>query len=79
MTEPTPGRFRLVPMLPRDTDEEGRSASPLELFFDLVFIVAISIAASQLHHSPAEGNITSGLPTYLFAFFGIWWAWMNFT
>jgi len=79
MTEPTPGRFRLVPMLPRDADEEGRSAAPLELFFDLVFIVAISIAASELHHSLAEGNIASGLPAYLFAFFGIWWAWMNFT
>lgn len=66
-------------MLPRDADEEGRSAAPLELFFDLVFIVAISIAASELHHSLAEGHVTSGLPTYLFAFFGIWWAWMNFT
>jgi low temperature requirement protein LtrA len=36
-------RFRLVPMRPRDPHEEGRSASTLELFFDLVFVVAVTL------------------------------------
>ncbi|MDN4477646.1 low temperature requirement protein A [Demequina sp. SYSU T00039] len=66
-------------MRPRDPGEEHRAATPLELFFDLVFVVAVSIAASELHHALAESHIASGLAGYLLVFFGIWWAWMNFT
>jgi low temperature requirement protein LtrA len=72
-------RFRLVPMTPRAPDEVGRAASTLELFFDLVFVVAVSIAAAQLHHGLAEGHVLTGIADYGFVFFGIWWAWMNFT
>jgi low temperature requirement protein LtrA len=66
-------------MAPRDPREPGRSASTLELFFDLVFVVAVSIAAVQLHHSLTEGHVLEGLAAYALVFFGIWWAWMNFT
>lgn len=66
-------------MRPRDPHESGRTASTLELFFDLVFVVAVSIAAAQLHHEFVEGHILDGIVTYLIVFFGIWWAWMNFT
>ncbi|MCF2571853.1 low temperature requirement protein A [Brevibacterium sp. UCMA 11754] len=76
---PTSSRFGLVPMRPRDPHESGRTASTLELFFDLVFVVAVSIAAAQLHHELVEGHILDGIVTYLIVFFGIWWAWMNFT
>lgn len=76
MTTP---RFRLVPMRPRDPDEVGRSASMLELFFDLVFVVAVSIASVQLHHALVEGHVLDGIANYAIVFFGIWWAWMNFT
>lgn len=72
-------RYRLVPMRPRDPDEPGRAASSLELFFDLVFVVAVSIAASQLHHALTEAHVVDGLVAYGIVFFGIWWAWMNFT
>lgn len=72
-------RFRLLPMAPRDPHEPGRSASPLELFFDLVFVVAVSIASVQLHHAVTEGHVLDGLLAYALVFFGIWWAWMNFT
>jgi low temperature requirement protein LtrA len=72
-------RFRLVPMAGRDPHEPGRSASMLELFFDLVFVVAVSIASVQLHHALTEGHVLDGLLTYGLVFFGIWWAWMNFT
>src|SRR5690606_17854996 len=66
-------------MDPRRTDEEHRVASPLELFFDLCFVVAVALAAAELHHSLSEGHVAEALPWYLLTFFGIWWAWMNFT
>ncbi|MEV6286409.1 low temperature requirement protein A [Kribbella sp. NPDC051770] len=72
-------RSRLLPMRPRDPEEPGRTASSLELFFDLVFVVAVSIAAVQLHHSLTEKHVLDGLASYAMVFFGIWWAWMNFT
>lgn len=79
MSVPTTSRSRLAPMLPRDPHEPGRTASTLELFFDLVFVVAVSIAAVQLHHALTEDHVLGGLGSYAIVFFGIWWAWMNFT
>lgn len=72
-------RLRLAPMRPRDPSEPGRSASTLELFFDLVFVVAVSIASVQLHESLTEAHVVDGLVSYALIFFAIWWAWMNFT
>ena len=72
-------RLRLSPMRPRDPGEEGRAASTLELFFDLVFVIAVSIASSHLHDTITAGRIGDGVVSYLLVFFGIWWAWMNFT
>ncbi|WP_110207317.1 low temperature requirement protein A [Nocardioides daejeonensis] len=66
-------------MRPRDPLEPVRAASSLELFFDLVFVIAVSIAAGQLHHAMTEGHALEGLRSYAVVFFGIWWAWMNFT
>lgn len=66
------------PMLSRNPHESHRTASPLELFFDLVFVVAIASAAAQWHHGIAEGHLGE-LRGYLMAFFAIWWAWMNYT
>jgi low temperature requirement protein LtrA len=67
------------PMLARATDEEHRSATVLELFFDLCFVVAVASAASALHHEVAEAHVGDGLVGYASVFFAIWWAWMNFT
>jgi low temperature requirement protein LtrA len=66
-------------MTARDPGEEHRAATALELFFDLCFVVAVSLAATQLHHSLAEGHVEHALSGYLPVFFAIWWAWMNFT
>lgn len=66
-------------MTPRSPDEEHRQATPLELFFDLVFVVAVAQAASGLHHGIAEGHALDSVVIFGMAFFGIWWAWMNFT
>ncbi|WP_435749280.1 low temperature requirement protein A [Microbacterium sp. PMB16] len=66
-------------MLPRDPSQPHRTASTLELFFDLVFVVAVSIASAQLHHALGEGHFLHGITSYAMVFFAIWWAWMNFT
>jgi low temperature requirement protein LtrA len=66
-------------MRARSPHEAHRTATPLELFFDLVFVVAIAQAASGLHHSIAEAHAVEGVIGYLMVFFAIWWAWMNFT
>ena len=67
------------PMVARDSTEPHRASTPLELFFDLCFVVAVAAAANQLHHAEGEAHVTSGLPSYLMVFFAIWWAWMNVT
>ena len=60
---------------------DGRRASWLQLFFDLVFVASIAAVAGRLH-SEAEG--VEGVPVEALAralalFAVIWWAWMTFT
>ncbi len=64
---------------PRDRHEPHRTATPLELFFDLVTVLAVAAAAAGLHHAMAEGHPGEGIVGFLTAFFAIWWAWMNYT
>ncbi len=66
-------------MVGRDPDEEHRASTPLELLFDLCFVVAVASAAAGLHHALAEGHVADGLAGFGTAFFAIWWAWVNFT
>lgn len=66
-------------MVGRDIHEAHRVSTPLELLFDLTFVVAISVAASQLHHAAAEHHLAQGLVGFVTTFFAIWWAWMSFT
>jgi low temperature requirement protein LtrA len=77
--EGTTRRRFVAPMAARSPHEAHRVATPLELFFDLVFVVAIAQAAGGLHHAIAEGHVGDGIVGYLMVFFAIWWAWMNFT
>ena len=70
---------RLNRMAGRDPHEQHRVATPLELLFDLTFVIAFGVAASQLAHLMAEGHVGAGLVAFGFASFAIWWAWMNFT
>ena len=63
----------------RDIHESNRVSTPLELLFDLTFVVAIAVAASQLHHAVGEHHLGAGMLAYLMSFAAIWWAWMNFT
>jgi low temperature requirement protein LtrA len=63
----------------RDPEQSHRAATPLELLFDLAFVVAIARAAAEMHHAIAEDHAVEGILGYLVVFFAIWWAWMNFT
>ncbi|MFE5398544.1 low temperature requirement protein A [Streptomyces sp. NPDC056568] len=63
----------------RGRHEAHRAATPLELFFDLCFVVAVAQAGAQLVHSVAESHAGEGVLNYAMVFFAVWWAWMNFT
>jgi low temperature requirement protein LtrA len=66
-------------MRPRDPRESHRVATPLELLFDLTFVVAVARVAAELAAAVVAGDVGNGLAGYLMVFFAIWWAWMNFT
>ena len=70
---------RLRPMGGNDPVHPHRAATPLELLYDLVYVVAFGAAAGQLAHFVAEGAAGPAFGAYLFAIFGVSWAWMNFT
>ncbi len=66
-------------MSPRDADQPHRASTPLELLFDLCFVVGVAQAGSQLHHVLSKDEIGHAVGAYLMVFFAIWWAWVNFT
>ncbi|MGH3493670.1 MAG: low temperature requirement protein A [Sciscionella sp.] len=66
-------------MAGRDPDEPHRASTPLELLFDLTLVIAVARAASELHHALAHGQVGHALAGYAIVFFGLWWAWVNFT
>ncbi|MEV5733610.1 low temperature requirement protein A [Streptomyces sp. NPDC052292] len=63
----------------RGREEAHRVSSPLELLFDLCFVVAIAQAGAQLVHTGTAGHVAQGILNYATVFFAIWWAWMNFS
>lgn len=67
------------PVLARNRHDEHRAATELELLFDLVFVVAIALAAVGLHHAVAEAHYVDGIVKFLLAFFALWWPWNHFT
>jgi low temperature requirement protein LtrA len=69
----------VVRMGGRDPHEDGRAATPLELLFDLTFVIAFGAAAGELAHFLAEGYVWEGIVGFLFATFAVTWAWINFS
>ncbi|MEQ7737577.1 low temperature requirement protein A, partial [Escherichia coli] len=63
----------------RDPHEKHRAATPLELFFDLTFVIAFGVAGNQFAHEIAEAHVVPGLLGFAFAMFAVIWAWINFT
>jgi low temperature requirement protein LtrA len=72
-------RTLATPLTGRSPDEEHRASTPLELFFDLVFVVAVAQVSSELHHGLVVGDIGRTVFQYVFVFGAIWWAWIGFT
>lgn len=80
MSDKTPLTLKFIrPMLMRGNQESHRAATPLELLYDLVSVIAIASAAAGLHHAIADDHIFEGLLAFGVIFFAIWWPWMNFT
>ena len=67
----------LSPPVLRTTEgaEDARSASWLELFFDLVFVVAIAQLALVLGDDLSAG----GFLRFVLLFVPVWWAWTGYT
>lgn len=68
----------LARMTGRDPGEEGRAGSSLEIFYDLVFVVAFSVAGVQLADYLADGHFLAAIGGYLLVAFASIWAWINF-
>ena len=81
MPEDTPGNraHRRRRLSGRDPLEEHRTATPLELPFDLTFVVAFGIAANELAHYVADGRAWTGIAGFAFASFAVAWAWINYS
>ncbi|MET4903056.1 low temperature requirement protein A [Paenarthrobacter sp. CC6] len=74
-----PLRHALSRMGGRDPHEKHRTATPLELFFDLTFVIAFGVAGNQFAHAVAEAHVGPGLLGFCYAMFAVIWAWVNFT
>lgn len=70
---------RLRRMTGRDPNEPHRTATPLELLFDLTFVVAFSQAGAQTAHLLELGHWGPAIGGFAFAVFAIWWAWINYS
>lgn len=63
------------PQLRREECEEERRATWLELFFDLIFVVAIA----QLAHNLQSDFSVTGLLKFAILFVPVWWCWIGAT
>jgi low temperature requirement protein LtrA len=66
-------------MTGRDPREERRAATPLELLFDLTFVIAFGRTAEELAVLVADGHVGPAIIGFAFATFAVSWAWINFT
>lgn len=68
-----------LPMVGRDPAERGRVSSPLELLFDLTFVVAVGTAASHFAEMVAAGHPVPAVLAFVLAMFAISVAWISFS
>ena len=54
-------------------------ASPLELLFDLTFVVAVGTAAANIAEIFAEGHKAAAFAALMLAMFAICLAWINYS
>ena len=74
-----PLSHRIIRMSGRDPHEAHRAATPLELLFDLTFVVAFGEAGNQMAHLLAEGHLVPAVVGFVFAMFAACWAWINYS
>ena len=63
----------------RDPREDHRSATPLELLYDLTLVVAFGVAADELAHFVADDHVWAGLGGFAFAALASSSAWVNYS
>ena len=63
-------RYRLTAAL-----REGEQVSPLELFFDLVFVLAITQCTQLMSDDPTWEGLARGLLVLGM----LWWAWVGYS
>ncbi len=59
--------------------ESHRAATPLELLFDLTFVVAFSQISAQTAHYLELGDLSTALSGFAFTTFAVAWAWINYS
>jgi low temperature requirement protein LtrA len=70
---------RHVPFSGRDPDEPHRAATPLELLYDLTFVVAFGTAAERFAHYLALGHIAAAIGGFTVAVVAVSVAWLNYS
>lgn len=67
-------------LVSRDINEHSRTATALELFYDLIYVVAIASLAAELHHTLSDWHhVGHAVLMYVVIFFTIWWPWNSYT
>ncbi|MGN8552563.1 UNVERIFIED_CONTAM: low temperature requirement protein A [Microbacterium sp. SLM126] len=78
-TTATARSHRVARMTGRDPQERHRAATPLELLFDLTFVVAFSQISTEAAHFLEVGEVSTALLGFTFAGFAVTWAWINYS
>jgi low temperature requirement protein LtrA len=60
-------------------DSEEVSVSPLELFFDLVFVFALTQVTAYMSHAIDDGHGGEGLLRGVLLLMLLWWAWVGWS
>jgi low temperature requirement protein LtrA len=63
----------------RDPSEDHRASTPLELLYDLTIVIAFGVAADEMAHYEAAGQVGVGVVGFVFAAFAVSWAWLNYS
>lgn len=69
----------LLPVHGREPHEAGRVATPLELLYDLTYVVALGIAAARFAEAIEFSHVGVGLLGFALAIFAILISWISFT